>query len=216
MRKAIKKWVVDTITDEYTGAEIPIRVDPDDGMFWAEYPKREMIEHEDRAHLKNMVRAAVKANNVLNWEPVIVLDANIGRTPNWAYERIEPQAVVGISLLLRAEQAQFQKDTERGSKETVSRWRTHELDRDPDEPLDLEPNDRFGNHWSAHVLPYSDVLWETLKAMEASLLAANARLRAIVGDQKGTGKLSADAVVKNVLALRDGLLLTGPATESKE
>lgn len=203
-RKFLKKWVVDHVHDDYADRDVPISVDPKEGGFWTEYPEGEEISADEVDDCKEKVLAAIKAHNALTWEPVILLNVNLGETRQWARE-VKVPALVEIRRLHRVERAVIEPE---GGKRVV-RWRpfggksTHgdETSRTYD-----------AAHYGDVELPYTEELWARLQMIEESIRTANRRLGELLGaEDTPRGRVfDPKAIVDRVMALGTPLL------ESKE
>lgn len=206
--KFIKKWVVDHVHDEYADRDIPVSVDPKAGGFWAEYPTGEEITADDVEDCKDAVLEAIRAHNALTWEPVILLNVNLGETRSWAQRINAPvPALVEIRKLQRAERATIAPE---GGK-MVERWRRFGGE-------DAHSHDHSAAaHWGDVVLPYTEELWARLQMIEESIRTANNRLADLLGaEDTPKGRVfHPQAIVDRVMAL-DTLLLAGPTQENEE
>lgn len=207
--KFIKKWVVDHVPDEYTDTVVPISVDPKEGGFWAEYPTGEEITADDVDDCKAKVQAAIKAHNALTWEPVILLDVNLGETRQaWQRQNMPVPALVEIRRLQRVERAII----EPADGKRIVRWRKFGGDSTHGDNGHYETA-----HYSDVQLPYTEELWARLQMIEESVRTANKRLAEMLGAEhtpRGV-KFDPKAIVERVMALGTPLL-AGPTKEKNE
>lgn len=201
-RKFLKKWVVDHVHDDYADRDVPVSVDPKAGGFWAEYPEGEEIAADDVDDCMAAVLAAIKAHNALTWEPVILLNVNLGETrQQWQRPLEHPPAIVEIRRLHRTERAVIEPE---GGKR-VERWRPFEGKSTHGEDTSRTYD---GAHYGDVVLPYTEELWARLQMIEDSIRTANKRLAELLGaEDTPRGRVyNVKAIVDRVMALGTPLL----------
>lgn len=77
-----KHQVVDTLTHEHTGTKIPIKLNPETYMFYADHTILGItIQHQDGKALKESIFKHLKEVSVAEWEPVIRVYHPNGKKP---------------------------------------------------------------------------------------------------------------------------------------
>lgn len=217
-RKLVKKWIVDTYRHEVTDVEIPISVDPEEGFFWAEYPEGTTIRGDTKFDVQEKLKGEIRklVAGELEWEQVIVVSTY---NDPWGYK---VASIVGIKKLKRVERAQYEMfrsgtykqlldyEKSEGGKERrrceTTKWRMHPADWKTEH--DQVPSDRFSGSCS-HVLPYSEELWDRLKAIEAAIMMAREKINEIIPNWDGQHKVDPKEMVARIMASGQ-LALPGP------
>ncbi len=146
-KKKVKKWIVKEISIPEYGAAVPLRFDPEDGLFWFEYPddksyygtRAAQYASCDRGTLIDGIYEVVKAFHHKEWTKHIAV-----KEKDTSSSREQGTPYVGFAMLARFERSVVELRVPRRSGQNTDFYNVKE-------------------HHLAHREQDNDFLWRTVK-----------------------------------------------------